>query len=61
MIETPASTRDMAAQKIAAANIGPMGRWGQPEEVGYGCLFLASDESKFITGIDLPVDGGLSA
>jgi cyclopentanol dehydrogenase len=61
LIETPASTRDMAAQKIAAANIGPMGRWGQPEEVGYGCLFLASDESKFITGIDLPVDGGLSA
>jgi len=61
LIETPASTRDMAAQKIAAANIGPMGRWGQPEEVGYGCLFLASDEAKFITGIDLPVDGGLSA
>jgi NAD(P)-dependent dehydrogenase (short-subunit alcohol dehydrogenase family) len=61
LIETPASTRDMAAQKIATANIGPMGRWGQPEEVAYGCLFLASDESKFVTGIDLPIDGGLSA
>jgi len=61
LIETPASTRDLAAQKIAAANIGPMGRWGQPEEVAYGCLFLASDESRFVTGIDLPVDGGLSA
>jgi NAD(P)-dependent dehydrogenase (short-subunit alcohol dehydrogenase family) len=61
LIETPASTRDMAAQKIAVTNIGPMGRWGQPEEVAYGCLFLASDESRFVTGIDLPVDGGLSA
>ena len=61
LIETPASTRDMAAQNIAAANIGPMGRWGQPEEVAYGCLFLASDEAKFVTGIDLPIDGGLSA
>jgi cyclopentanol dehydrogenase len=61
LIETPASTRDMAAQQIAAENIGPMRRWGQPEEVAYGCLFLASDESRFVTGIDLPVDGGLSA
>jgi len=33
----PASTRDAVAQKIAAANIGPMGRWGQPEEIAYGC------------------------
>jgi NAD(P)-dependent dehydrogenase (short-subunit alcohol dehydrogenase family) len=61
LIQTPASTRDVAAQKIAAANIGPMGRWGQPEEIAYCCLFLASDESRFVTGIDLPVDGGLSA
>jgi NAD(P)-dependent dehydrogenase (short-subunit alcohol dehydrogenase family) len=61
LIETPASTRDTVAQKIAAANIGPMGRWGQPEEIAYGCLFLASDESKFVTGIDLAIDGGLSA
>jgi len=61
LIETPASTRDAVAQKIAAANIGPMGRWGQPEEIAYGCLFLASDESKFVTGIDLAIDGGMSA
>jgi NAD(P)-dependent dehydrogenase (short-subunit alcohol dehydrogenase family) len=61
LIETPASTRDTVAQKIATANIGPMGRWGQPEEIAYGCLFLASDESKFVTGIDLAIDGGLSA
>jgi cyclopentanol dehydrogenase len=61
LIETPASTRDMVAQNIAAANLGPMGRWGQPEEIAYGCVFLASDEAKFVTGIDLAVDGGLSA
>jgi len=61
LIETPASTRDMVAQNIASANLGPMGRWGQPEEIAYGCVFLASDEAKFVTGIDLAVDGGLSA
>jgi len=38
-----------------------MGRWGQPEEIAYGCVFLASDEAKFVTGIDLAIDGGMSA
>jgi NAD(P)-dependent dehydrogenase (short-subunit alcohol dehydrogenase family) len=61
LIETPASTRDMTAQDIAAANIGPMGHWGQPEDIAYACLYLASDEARFVTGIDLSVDGGLSA
>ena len=61
LIETPASTRDMTAQDIATANIGPMGHWGQPEDIAYACVYLASDEARFVTGIDLSVDGGLSA
>jgi NAD(P)-dependent dehydrogenase (short-subunit alcohol dehydrogenase family) len=36
----------------------PMGRIGQPREVAYAALFLASDESSFITGAVIPVDGG---
>ena len=36
----------------------PFGRPAEPEEVADAILFLASDESKFITGITLPVDGG---
>jgi cyclopentanol dehydrogenase len=61
LIRTPASTRDAAAQAFADANLGPMGRWGEPEEIAYGCVFLASDEASFVTGIDLPIDGGMSA
>jgi NAD(P)-dependent dehydrogenase (short-subunit alcohol dehydrogenase family) len=36
----------------------PMNRWGLPTELAAAALFLASDESSFITGVALPVDGG---
>ena len=39
----------------------PMGRIGAPEEVAHGVLYLASDESSFMTGSELKLDGGLSA
>ena len=39
----------------------PLGRFGKPEEVAQACLFLASDESAFITGATLPIDGGCTA
>jgi meso-butanediol dehydrogenase / (S,S)-butanediol dehydrogenase / diacetyl reductase len=39
----------------------PIGRFGQPDDIAQACLFLASDESSFITGTVLPVDGGYTA
>ena len=42
-----------------AMDLAPLGRMGQPEEIGYAVAFLASDEAAFITGVVLPVDGGL--
>lgn len=38
----------------------PMGRFGSPQDIGYAAVYLASDASKFVTGINLPVDGGNS-
>ncbi|HEX3858727.1 MAG TPA: SDR family oxidoreductase [Pseudolabrys sp.] len=49
-----------AVKHKLAADI-PLGRLGQPTEVADLCVYLLSDESGFITGADLPIDGGLTA
>ncbi|MFJ9210694.1 SDR family NAD(P)-dependent oxidoreductase [Streptomyces sp. NPDC102264] len=57
-VETPlvAKQPHEAIERIASTI--PMGRMGEPEEVARAALFLASDDSSFITGIELFVDGG---
>ena len=49
------------AMKERFKTMVPMGRMGKPEEIAAAAVFLASDESSFVSGIDLPVDGGLVA
>jgi NAD(P)-dependent dehydrogenase (short-subunit alcohol dehydrogenase family) len=39
----------------------PIGHLGEPKDVAYGVLYLASDESKFVTGAELVIDGGRTA
>ncbi|MCI0535203.1 MAG: SDR family oxidoreductase, partial [Verrucomicrobiales bacterium] len=39
----------------------PLGRLGEPNDVAYAAVYLASDESRWITGICLPIDGGYTA
>lgn len=49
--------------EINARVIGgtPMGRGAEPSEIAYGAVYLASDESSYVTGTDLVIDGGLLA
>jgi meso-butanediol dehydrogenase / (S,S)-butanediol dehydrogenase / diacetyl reductase len=53
--------RDDTVRHDRLVSMHPLGRLGEPEDVAMAVLFLASDESRWITGISLPVDGGFSA
>jgi len=50
--------RDVEKAKEIIAQMHPLGRFVQPEEIARTALFLAGDEASFITGVVLPVDGG---
>ena len=39
----------------------PLGRLGEPDDVAYAVLYLASDESRFVTASEFKIDGGISA
>lgn len=51
---------DPAALRTHMSTLVPMGRLGLPEEIANGALFLASDESSFMTGAELSIDGGMA-
>ena len=52
---------DPAALDAMMTAMCPMGRMGEAIEIAYGALFLASDESSYVTGAELVIDGGLTA
>lgn len=56
-----ASVGDVAEGRAALDSLHPIGHVGDPMDVAYGVLYLASDESKFVTGSELVIDGGYTA
>src|SRR4030081_1818315 len=56
--DTPAVGQQPADAIARIVSTIPMGRMGEPEEIAKAALFLASDDSSFVTGIELFVDGG---
>jgi 3alpha(or 20beta)-hydroxysteroid dehydrogenase len=58
MIRDTLENQELWAQRLRRL---PMGRAGTPEDVAYGVLYLASDESSYVTGSELVIDGGTTA
>ena len=63
MVTTPMTqdVNDDAELSVPRLAKTPMGRYGQPIDIANGCLFLASDESGWVTGAELVIDGGYTA
>ncbi|MEM9053912.1 MAG: SDR family oxidoreductase [Pseudomonadota bacterium] len=65
-INTPIldGVKSMFGEEEGLAKLGrqiPLGKVGEPDDIAYAVLYLASDESKLVTGAELKVDGGISA
>jgi len=56
-----AESEDAKATREALVALHPLGHLGEPDDIAYGVLYLASDESKFVTGSELVIDGGYTA
>ena len=52
---------DVEQGRHAVDAMHPVGHMGEPDDIAYGVLYLASDESKFVTGAELVIDGGYTA
>ena len=52
------SNPDVARQRLEAT---PLGRFGTPDDIAAGCLYLASDDAAWVTGSELVIDGGMTA
>jgi len=51
---------DQSIPRLLLQKLYPIGRYGRPIDVANAVLFLCSDMANFITGINLPIDGGYS-
>jgi cyclopentanol dehydrogenase len=61
LVMTPMAEEEGEESNNAVIALTPMGRGAQAREISYGVLFLASDESSFMTGSELVIDGGFLA
>ena len=52
---------EAAVARVGLDALHPLGHVGEPDDIAWGCVYLASDEAKFVTGAELVIDGGYTA
>ena len=52
---------DLEVAKAAAGSLHPIGHMGEPDDIAWAAVWLASDEAKFVTGVEITIDGGYTA
>ena len=62
-VDTPMARPGLLGNESGKARMDatPLGRFGKPLDIAFGCLYLASDESAWVTGSELVIDGGMTA
>ena len=61
-VETPLAAPGLVGNPgKARMDATPLGRFGKPSDIAFGCLYLASDETAWMTGSELVIDGGMTA
>ena len=58
---TVARGSNLDAARKAVDDLHPLGHMGDVDDIAWGAVYLASDESKFVTGSELVIDGGYTA
>lgn len=56
-----ATSHDLEAAKAAVGAAHPLGHMGEPDDIAWAVVWLASDEAKFVTGAEIVIDGGYTA
>lgn len=56
-----ATSSDLEAAKAAAGSVHPIGHMGEPDDIAWAVVWLASEEAKFVTGAEIAIDGGYTA
>jgi NAD(P)-dependent dehydrogenase (short-subunit alcohol dehydrogenase family) len=56
-----ATSDDLEVAKAAAGSVHPIGHMGEPDDIAWAVVWLASDEAKFVTGAEIVIDGGYTA
>lgn len=56
-----ATSDDLDAARAAAGAVHPLGHMGEPDDIAWAVVYLASDEAKFVTGTEIVIDGGYTA